>query len=176
MTTATTTNVMSTTTPVLSIREGRPVIEVRDHNLWAHDARTAHFYTELGHDVVSHIYDGTCEDFWQHYAPAVAQEHGFGDVISYGHSAGWLGITSATWWLDYVTDYRWTVPPASSTADNDTRAEYTEMRTQRDRFVAFAHDIAALVVAMEDVFVERLTEELDELEERREASIVRSEN
>lgn len=60
--------------------------------------------------------------------------------------------------------------------DEDTRDEYATAIAERDRFLKFAEAIDAAVKDAGESFVARLRDEMADLERRREANAVRSEN
>lgn len=166
------------TMPRLTVRDGNPAVEIKDRTLWARDPRTAEMIAALDEAAVEACYTMAQSTFWEVHVPETAQEHGLAPerVFSDGRSGGWL-VVHGTTFLDYVVDDDWTIPKADADADDDTRDEYAqEGIANRDRFLAFARAIGeAMDFAAED-FIHNLSEELSELNERRDAAIIRGEN
>jgi hypothetical protein len=150
---------------------------VKDQTVWARDPRCARAYADLSEQTIDHVYEDVKETFWSNDAPSIAREHGYnGDVWSEGRSGGWLELGDAMYWLDYTVDKELTIPPASADADEHTRDEYAGMIAQRNKFMRFADAIDGAVKAAGEMFVQRLNEELAELDARREAVLIRGDN
>lgn len=192
--------------PRLGIRDGHPVVEVRDGVLWYESDRTAEngmtvrdMLAELeAHSVPTEpIYDRAQRAFWEDYAPDAAGEAGYnadsrGSLIySEGRMSGWIYPATDRWgWMDYtITDYLgydretgnygepWCIPPADSSADEYTRDEYAEQIAQRERFMTFARLIRDDAIAYaESDYIEGLADAVEELRKRQARSIIRGEN
>lgn len=134
-------------------RTGTLQVNVKDHNVWAHDPRTRDQIKELDQSVVNGIYEMTQEDFW-HEANQIAIQFSYNMAFSTGRSGGWLE-TSAGPLFPCGIDY-----------DSDNYK----------RFHEFAERIMKLKASYEQRFIEELTEEVNDLNKRRENAIVRSNN
>jgi hypothetical protein len=151
-------------TPTISVRDGRPAIDVKDRTLWAQEPRLSRAYAELGEETISGLWQDTAFDFWNLIVPAIAEPYSY-KVYSAGRSGGWLTVDDQHW-LAYVVNERMEIPAADDTADDDTRDEYAEMIAERDRFLKFAAQIEAAMEAAGESFVERVLSELAEGEFR----------
>lgn len=171
--------------PCLDVREGRPVVNVRDENLWAHDPRTCDALAELReHDVDTEvIYEGIVRDFWDHYAPEAACEVGYsGTVYSAGRSGGWIFADDAPDFLEYLdatnpwSDDGGVDKEAHAFYHGDGDTYITAALRDRDQFLCFAAAIKGTMELAEQEFVDALNEAVRDLRERQEAAIVRGEN
>lgn len=165
---------------IVGIRDGQPVVNVKDGSVWASDARTAHFYGVLTEQVIERVYQEVLSDFWSVWAPAIAQGFGYGpNVYAAGRSGGWLKPDgSGLNFLEYLdADDPWTQTPRWEAGVWSADDAYeTEALRERDTFLRFAAAIAAEQDHAESQFVERLDDELADLNARREACIIRGEN
>lgn len=170
---------------IVGTRDGKPAVNVKDTTLWAHDPRTRDLISELAPAIVDAIYEGVREDFWRDVAPDLAREHGYsGEVFSAGRSEGWLVLGDDLDWTEYI-GLDGSVSDALSDdgpGDDDALMDRSEDDTMvhaiasRDRFLAFASAVGAIVCAAGEMFVQRLTEARADLERAREDCIIRSEN
>lgn len=165
------------------IRDRAPALNVKDDTVWAQHAEVAPLYDELGEGKIDVMYEQARERFWAD-AELLAQEAGY-EIHSGGRSGGWLVVSAGHGhFLDYIVDDTpnggaaepFEIPPADNTADDDTRGEYAQAISARDRFMAFAAEIDQAMDQASDYFLDLLREAKAELDERRKTCIVRGEN
>src|ERR1019366_5457602 len=77
---------------MITLRNGQPAVEVKDHELYAQNWRFNELQQQLGQSVCDAIYESVLEDFWRLFAPEVAKEYGYGEVWAEGRSNGWLTV------------------------------------------------------------------------------------
>jgi hypothetical protein len=155
---------------VVSIRDGAPVVNVKDHVAYAHVEPYSSLIRELPESTVERIYEEVQEDFWEVIAPQIAEDYGYDrTVYGAGRSSGWLQPTGkGLGFLEYLDLW-------SGTDDANDNAPAVAL-IQRTRFLAFAGAIDAAVEGAREMFEQRLKEAVEELNARREAAIVRGEN
>lgn len=149
---------MSTTTHI-ERHGGQPAVCVKDRELYAHTAPYAALIAQLPEDAAETIYQGVLADFWQ-IAGDEASERGYGGVWSEGRSGGWLIVSN----------------PPDLDACEPCYGESSELCDVATKWLDFAGQIRAEMMAAREMFAQRLSEAVAELEARRESNIVRGEN
>lgn len=129
---------------MIAIRNRQPACEVKDHELYAHNWRFAELQKQLGEATCNVIYESVIEDFWQHFAPMVAKEFGYGQIYSEGRSNGWLMVSN---------------PPDLSACDPCYGAE--GKCADCEKWEDFERQIDILIIACRAEYYERLQEEID---------------
>jgi hypothetical protein len=150
-----------------------------------------------GAQLTDTIYEVVREAWWQD-AEWMAEEHGFNGVHSAGRSGGWCVIQGTEMLADEFTTAQWTEAKQARLdeltliyEDNITTAdEWDELRDEfddlgnerdvikaRDSFLELAFALVDHILTLRnDEFATRIREEYNDLVERREANIIRSEN
>lgn len=77
----------------VTMRDGVPVVNVRDSHVYGQDPEYAKFYEGLQESAIEAIYETRVADFWNIDAPDIAHDYAYGQVLAHGRSNGWLAVT-----------------------------------------------------------------------------------
>lgn len=77
----------------VTMRDGVPVVNVRDFHVYGQDPEYAKFYEGLSETVIEVEYQAHVEGFWRIDAPTIVKDYGYGEVLAQGRSDGWLAVT-----------------------------------------------------------------------------------
>lgn len=156
--------------PEVTYHDGQPAVNVKDRHNYANDPKFAPFYESLGEVVVEWIYDGVQSDFWDHYAPEIAREFGYGDVYSAGRSSGWLVVEKAPELEDeddpgcevcehvLLTE----LPGGEQRCDDCGHIQESPLQKARARWAEFEQRIEQEMNYCRDQLLERLVEAVEE--------------
>lgn len=77
---------------IIGEREGLPAINVKDDALYAREPALALAYALLPEDELQAIYEDVQRDFWEVWAPAIAESFKGFEIGRAGRSGGWLTV------------------------------------------------------------------------------------
>jgi len=134
----------------LTYHEGQLAVNVKDlGHYWYSDPRFAKLDRDIiTDDVAQMLYDQMAADFWNFDAGQIAEEYGYGKVYSEGRSGGWLIVENAPE-LDACDPCY---------GDDPTNGQCADCQ----RWLEFAERIRELVDGAPDVYIELLTEYLED--------------
>lgn len=135
---------MSNIQPI-TLRDGKPAIDVKDHHLYARDPIFTRFYDELGENDMNAVFEEVQENFWELYAPEISRKFGYGPVYSDGRSGGWLIVTN---------------PPTLEKGTEEISS--AQIRENAETWNRFEDAIDELVIGCRAEIASRLAQVIDE--------------
>jgi hypothetical protein len=157
----------------IALKDARPAIKVKVYS-WGTDA-TRELRDDLGEERIEAIIENIIHDFWYHLAPETVQENGhYSDVWGAGRSGGWC--------IPYAehrdNDWRWWEETTiDAPFETDKVDDMSTIDARRWWFFEAAEAITAEVEYLRtEHFDEAVRDAHYELEQRREAYVVRGDN